>query len=375
MNVTLKLRYASLVSAGSLFFAALVAQAGSLKTENVFLIVSDGLRWQEVFTGAEENLLNKENGGIPNASTNTIRQAFWRTTPQERRAALLPFIWSEVASHGQLLGNQDLGSLVSVSNGKKFSYPGYSEIISGHPDSRVDSNDKKPNPNLNVFEWLNQTPRLQNRVAIFGTWGVFPWIFNIERSHLPIWPAWDSRFAAWEIRVPEYLTELRRDTPPAWDDLTWDSFLQQAVKDHVKRAHPRVTFVGFGETDEVAHSGRYDDYLQAAHRADQFTRELWQLVQSMKQYRGKTTFIITADHGRGSGPKAWKDHGEKIEGAENVWLAVIGPDTPALGERSQTAPITHAQLAATIAALLGQDYHQAFPNTGTPITEILKPGL
>ena len=28
------------------------------KTRNVVLIVSDGLRWQEVFTGAEEDLLN-----------------------------------------------------------------------------------------------------------------------------------------------------------------------------------------------------------------------------------------------------------------------------------------------------------------------------
>ncbi|MBV8306353.1 MAG: hypothetical protein JO274_02630, partial [Gammaproteobacteria bacterium] len=35
-----------------------------LHTRNVVLIVSDGLRWQEVFTGADETLLNEANGGI-----------------------------------------------------------------------------------------------------------------------------------------------------------------------------------------------------------------------------------------------------------------------------------------------------------------------
>src|SRR5256884_8427439 len=34
------------------------------KTRNVVLIVSDGLRWQEIFTGADPILLNEKNGGI-----------------------------------------------------------------------------------------------------------------------------------------------------------------------------------------------------------------------------------------------------------------------------------------------------------------------
>jgi hypothetical protein len=64
-------------------------QAGPLKTQNVFLIISDGFRWQEVFSGAEEILLTQENGGVKN--TNTLRAQFWRSTPEARREALLPF--------------------------------------------------------------------------------------------------------------------------------------------------------------------------------------------------------------------------------------------------------------------------------------------
>ena len=38
-----------------------------------------------------------------------------------------------------------------MTNGKKCSYPGYNEIFTGAPDPRIDSNDKKPNPNVTVF--------------------------------------------------------------------------------------------------------------------------------------------------------------------------------------------------------------------------------
>ena len=138
-----------------------------------------------------------------------------------------------------------------------------------------------------------------------------------------------------------------------------------------KHNKPRLTFVGFGETDEWAHAGRYDHYLTAAHHVDDFVRRLWDLAQSMPQYHGKTTFIITADHGRGSGPEDWKNHGEKVVGAEGDWIAVIGPDTPALGERTQTEPHTQSQIAATIAALLSEDYQAAYPKAGAPIGDII----
>jgi hypothetical protein len=94
-------------------------------------------------------------------------------------------------------------------------------------------------------------------------------------------------------------------------------------------------------------------------------------MQSMEQYRGTTTFIITTDHGRGSGPTDWKNHGEKIEGAENMWMAFLGPDTPPLGERKNCAPVTQSQVAATLAALLGEDYHAAIRHSGEPIKDVL----
>jgi len=344
------------------------ARTAELKTKNVVLIVSDGFRWQEVFNGAEEQLMTKETGGVK--ATNELRQSFWRDAAEARREALLPFFWGEIARRGQIFGNQTKGSVVTVTNGKKFSYPGYNEILTGISGPDIDSNDKKPNPNVTVFEWLNGRPGLRNRVAVFGTWDVFPYIFNVERSHLPIWPAWEAKFRSYEISSPQYVMDLMRDTTPMWEDVTYDSFLFHTFLDYLKHNRPRLVFLGFGETDEWAHLGRYDHYLTAAHHMDGFVRRLWELLRSMPQYRDKTTFIITADHGRGSGLVEWKDHGEKINDSENDWLAVLGPDTPALGERTNIPPLTHSQLAATIAALLGEDYRAAFPKAGRPIADV-----
>src|SRR5205085_11905833 len=233
-----------------------------------------------------------------------------RPTPEARREALVPFFWSQIASHGQIFGNQTKGSVVKVANGRNFSYPGYNEILTGYPDPRIDSNDKRPNSNVTVFEWLNGRSGLRGKVAVFGTWDVFPYIFNIERSHLPIWPGFEPKFKRYEISPPRYVAELLRDTTPAWEDLTYDSFLFHAATDYLKRKPPRLLFLGFGETDEWAHAGLYEQYLVAAHHVDDFVRRLWETTQCLKQYRDKTTFIITADHGRGSGPSEWKSHGE-----------------------------------------------------------------
>jgi len=38
-----------------------------------------------------------------------------------------------------------------------FSYPGYNELFSGFADDSVNSNDKKNNPNITVFEAANKS--------------------------------------------------------------------------------------------------------------------------------------------------------------------------------------------------------------------------
>jgi len=97
---------------------------------------------------------------------------------------------------------------------------------------------------------------------------------------------------------------------------------------------------------------------------------LWALTQSLPEYRGTTTFFIAVDHGRGPSPVAWQKHGKEIPDSAYIWFGVIGPDTLPLGERSNTPPVKQAQVAATVAALLGEDFHAAVPHCAPPIAAI-----
>jgi len=344
--------------------------AAPLKTRNVVLIVSDGLRWQEMFTGADPLLLNEKNGGIWDKEAD-LKRTFWRDDVNERRKALFPFIWTTVAAHGQIFGNQLKGSIARVTNTFWFSYPGYNEMLSGHADPRVNSNEFGPNPNITVFEWLNGLPDFKGRVSVYATWAAFRDIFNVGRSHLPLQVGWDPPYKGNPGPREAVVNELYRTSTQLEDTDVYDSFLQIPLMDSFAKAQPRVLFVGYGETDNWGHMGRYDLLLHAAHSFDHYVEQLWNTLQSMPAYRDQTTFILTADHGRGSGPVEWKDHGVEQKGSDNIWIAVIGPDTAPLGERTQTHEVHQAQIAATIAALLGQDYRKAAPQAAPPIGEVL----
>jgi len=279
----------------------------------------------------------------------------------------MPFLWRFVAQQGQIWGNTNQGSPVRVANGLNFSYPGYNELLTGLVDPRIDSNEKIPNRNVTVLEWLNGKPAFRGRCAAFGGWDVFSYIFNRERSGLYIRAGFEPMYAGKLNARQELMNTLIKETTQLYEGVLYDSFLSQGVLDYVRDEKPRVLYVGFGETDDAAHDGRYDRYLEAAHRVDQFVGQLWTLVQSLRDYQGNTTFIITTDHGRGSGPTEWRSHGKDIAGSEDIWVAVFGPDTPSLGERAGTPLIQQKQVAATVAAFLGENFRAAIPDAGEAI--------
>lgn len=339
------------------------------RTENVVLIMLDGVRWHEVFGGADSALLSRSPGGV--ADTASAHETFWRATESERRRVLFPFLWDSIAVRGQLLGDRRAGSTADVTNGLNFSYPGYNEALTGAADARIDSNDHPANPNVTVFEWLNHQPSLAGKVAAFGTWDAFPRIFNADRAGFPVHAGWQPPFASPRSEAELLLNDLYARTTRIWDDVAYDAFMNVVVRDYVREHQPRLLFIGFGETDVWAHDGQYDRMLRSARENDRMIGDLWALMQALPQYRDHTTFIVTTDHGRGDGGTRWRDHGKDVEGAAAIWLAVIGPDTPPLGRLANASPVTQGQVAATIAALLGYDFRAASPGAAAPITGLL----
>ncbi len=346
------------------------AQSAPLKTRNVVLIISDGLRRQEIFTGADPTLLNEKHGGIWDKEAD-LRREFWRDDPNERRKVLFPFLWTMVAAHGQIFGNPAKDSVARVTNGLAFSYPGYNEMITGHADPRINSNEFGPNPNVSVFEWLNGLPELHGRVGVYGTWATFKDIFNVKRSNLPMLVGYDLPYSGELTPRQALLNRLYTSTTKLDDEAVYDAFMQVPLLESFAKSQPRVLFVGYGETDNWAHAGRYDLVLHSAHAFDQFVEELWNTLQALPAYKDQTTFIITTDHGRGGGLTQWKEHGVDEKGSEYIWIAVMGPDTAPLGERSHTAEVHQAQIAATIAAFLGKDYRAAAPQAAPPLSGVV----
>jgi hypothetical protein len=322
---------------------------------NVVVITMDGLRWQEMFTGADRAYFKQDKSGEPGAS----EKRFWRPAAEERRAALMPFMWGTMATKGQIFGDPSKASRVHLTNGLWFSYPGYNEMFSGVADPRVDSNDKVANPNVTVFEWLNGRPGFAGRVAAFGSWDVLPFILNAGRSRIPVGSGF-TPVPSPKTDRERAINELAADLPAYWEYGPFDAPIVYAALETLGTTKPRVLYIMLGEGDEWAHAGRYDLYLDATWRSDRFIARVWNTLQSIPEYANQTALLVTTDHGRGATTGDWTDHGRKVPAAESTWMAALGPGIAPLGVRAEVA-VTTSQLAATIAAVVGEDFGRAVP--------------
>lgn len=344
-------------------FAQTVAEANGAEAaaKNVILVSIDGLRREEVFAGVDQRLFSVD--GLQNKED--LEQRFVDSDPVAARQKLMPFLWTVVRKHGQILGDPAAESRATCTNGKYFSYPGYSEILCGFADSRIDSNAKKNNPNVTVLEWINQQPAFQGKVAAYTSWDVFPFIINASRSGIPVnsgWMEFDSRLG----ERGEQLNQLQRQWPRFFDSVRWDHLTLQGALAEMETTGPRLLYVSLGETDDWAHQGRYDLYLDAANRNDQALRKIWETAQSLPQYKDCTAMIVVTDHGRGDGREGWKSHGNDLPGSEFIWMAAMGPGIPAVGVREKVE-VTQSQVAATVAQLLGLDYQASNEKVQSPL--------
>lgn len=341
---------------------SLIASPAAAKDSRVVLVTVDGLRWQEVFRGAETALAEDPTFV---EDRKAVKAAY--LDPADRKTALMPFLHDVVARQGVLIGDRDAGSCARVTNDQWFSYPGYNEILTGRPDPAIKSNDPTPNANVTVLEWLNRQPGFKGKVAAFTSWNVFTAIINEDRSGVPV----DTGMKPPRARgaAEAHLARMQAQTPRIWPTVRFDVFAHNYALQALKRDRPRMVYIAYGETDDFAHEGHYGLMLDAARRTDGFLRELWTTLQADKAYAGRTTLIITTDHGRGSGLKNgdWKGHGRVLwPRSDETWIAVIGPAVKA-GLSSTPDCAGADQLAATVLSALGLDWRDFDPKAGPPL--------
>jgi hypothetical protein len=341
-----------------------VAMCEAAPATNVILVTVDGLRWQEVFRGADERLLRDPQFTPKDYAEFEPHQ---KVGANKARATLMPFFWSTIVQRGTVLGDRDHGSSMRVSNPWWFSYPGYNEILTGRADSKVDSNDKRLNNNVTVLEWLNRQPNYQGRVQAFGSWDVFPYIINSQRSGVPV------NVSATPIVGPPtqheiWLQQLQAQMPLAFPAVRHDALTHQHALEALRSDQPRVMYIAYGEPDDFAHEGKYGEYLAATHRFDAFLKELWESAQADQAYANQTAILVTTDHGRGELPlENWQHHSsleaarrsdpkaEGIAGSEQIWFAALGANVASQGLKIVAQEQLQSQVTATMLNVLGID--------------------
>lgn len=328
--------------------------ARSLNSANkIFIITLDGFRWQEVFGGADSALLVTAGNAPDGAAAAAL---YGGATADERRQKLMPFFWNVVARQGEVLGNRWRGSNMNTANPYALSYPGYNELLTGAVDPTLFNNGKTPNRNTSLLEELNGTAVYKNKVAAFASWDAFPYILNREKSSFFINSGFEEISGAGLTRAERLINNLQSETEDP-KNTRYDELTYLACKEYIQKQKPSVVFLGFGGTDEAAHQKQYAQYLQQANAADRMIADLWQYLQALPEYCGKTTFLITTDHGRGASPANWHKHGLTVSGSSQTWMALLGPSVAARGERKGGAQRYLKDVKEIVLRTLAQPAH------------------
>ncbi|MEH6405817.1 MAG: phosphoglyceromutase, partial [Leeuwenhoekiella sp.] len=247
------------------------------------------------------------------------------------------------------------GSKMNLTNQKWYSYPGYNEILTGKADDeRINSNAKMYNPNITFLEELNKSRQYDGKVAAFASWDVFPYIINDKRSGIPVNAGYAVAKGENLTEIERFLNKIEPNIPsPFGTSARLDFFTDYYALEYIKRKHPDVIYIANDETDDFAHQGEYDAYLDSAHSADAFLKELWEYTQNDSYYKGKTTFIITCDHGRGTDPlDTWRSHGGDVKGADQTWLLIYGAQAKKDGEIKIEEQLLTSEIAGMIKKML-----------------------
>jgi hypothetical protein len=353
-------------------FSAVPDAAAQRKTEYVVLVTLDGVRTREIFGGLDRDVLAStlKNPAETPVESHPAFQKFWAPTPEARRQKLMPFFWGTLMNQGSIAGNVALGSSARVTNGHHFSYPGYSEILTGQAhDDVIKSNAAVQSPFETVLEFVRNRLRLaKDRVAVFASWATIGQIAERVPGSL----ATNAGVQRWESKDPliAQLNDLQAEIPSPWEIVRPDAFTFRLAMAHLKSRRPTVLYIALDETDDWAHDGKYDLVLQALQRTDRYLQELWTWLQADPQYRGRTSLVITTDHGRGTTVDDWRSHGATVAGADEIWIAVASPDSALRGEWRGAEPVFQDQIAATLAKLLGLDWNGTQPGAGSPLNRI-----
>jgi phosphopentomutase len=122
--------------------------------------------------------------------------------------------------------------------------------------------------------------------------------------------------------------------------------------------------------DANAHANRWEGYINAIKKSDEYALELWEMIQKHPEMKDKTTLFITTDHGRNA--DGFKDgfisHGPRTESNKRIFLLALGPDFKQ-GVSAENANQELIDIPATIAYMFNVEMPTG---RGRAMTELFK---
>jgi hypothetical protein len=134
----------------------------------------------------------------------------------------------------------------------------------------------------------------------------------------------------------------------------------------ISEYHPSFAVVYLARVDHFGHSGSWSYYTRAIEIADSIVGMLWDFIESDPVYAGKTTLMVTNDHGRHT--HDFTGHDCSCEGCRTVQFLAVGPDIKQ--DHVSHIPRTICDITPTIGELLGFATEKA---TGSAMQELLLP--
>lgn len=256
---------------------------------NVVLVTFDGVRWQELFGGADPLL-----------------------TPSPE--VLFPQFWEKVAPRGVMYGDPAAHSQMQVATAANASLPGYMSIYAETEQDCLTNACPRIRVRTFVDRLHDELGLKKEDVAVFATW----WKLRLAVS---------SRDDVALVRASVHEPGRGLGQPPRGEpDLAYDFDRGTALDAprYLSDSEPRFLHVAMLDSDRFGHQNQYQRYARVLRAYDRLLVELVERLDDAGAYGRKTALIVTTDHGRGLWDQ-WQDHGPQVPASADVWAFVMLP--------------------------------------------------
>ena len=125
-----------------------------------------------------------------------------------------------------------------------------------------------------------------------------------------------------KVSVSDFLASARNLESP--DELS--VFIARRL---MRQFAPSLLWITLHDID-IAHAGTFSLYVDGIRRTDRLCAEIWKMIQSEPEYKGRTSMFVLPDFGRDSdespGGNGFQHHRTGDARSRTTWMLALGPD-------------------------------------------------